>query len=375
MATALCGATCSAPGCSEPGTNKCSSCKSTPYCGVACQTKDWPRHKEECQGHLRKLGVAHLEKAKVFDETHNWVQSLRWSDMALSKLKKLTARPRTLEIIQILDDALRYKFNALNCTNLKSEALECAEERYSLWAAGHMRNPLMLEAAFPLIEGLCHTRDFQQAILIARTAYDMIINDTDNMIPADHHPFLLAQASEYLAQAIFGMAQSGGIPQKEKQKAGEEAIALARKALELHTELQGADSYQVAKCSNTLADVLDHFNNVDDDEILRLYRQVITIYSHVHGTTSPNVAVGTSNLAEAYNERAKRAHKADDLQRHVDNLVLAMPHYRESVRIYRLNNRTEMANRYEGVANRIEANIPHVRFALAMRVAEASTKR
>ena len=28
-----------------------------------------------------------------------------------------------------------------------------------LWAAGHMRNPGMLVAAFPLVEGLLHTND------------------------------------------------------------------------------------------------------------------------------------------------------------------------------------------------------------------------
>ena len=235
--TTIMASSCSAPGCTEPGTNKCSSCKITLYCCVACQTIDWPQHKGECQGHLRKLGVANLEKARVFDVAYDWVQSLRLAELSLKSLRKL--QPRPLEVIMLLDDALRFKFNALNCTNLKQEALECAEERYSLWAAGHMRNPLMLEAAFPLIEGLTHTNDHEQAILIARTAYEMIINDTEKMIPSDHYPFLLAQASEYLASATFGLSVRGGIPPAEKKKAGEEAIALARKALELHTELQG----------------------------------------------------------------------------------------------------------------------------------------
>ena len=112
--------------------------------------------------------------------------------------------------------------------------------------------------------------DYEQAVLIARTAHDMVVNDTENIIPADKFSFLHAQAYEYLACALFRLSDSGRVPRAEKTKTGEEAIALARKALELHTELEGEDSYQVAKVCNTLADALDHFNNVGDDEILRL---------------------------------------------------------------------------------------------------------
>ena len=237
MSETIVTATCSAPGCSEPGTNKCSACKITLYCCVGCQTIDWPSHKCECQGHLRKIGMVHLEKARGFNQDYNWSQCLHHSELALTKLNKL--HPRTLEVIEILDDALTFKFDALNCTNLKREAMECAQERYSLWAAGHMRNPGMLHAAFPLIEGLLHTHDYEQALLIANTAYEMIVNDTDNNIPPVHHPFLLAHAAEYLAKATFRMSCAGGLPLKEKKKAGEQAIALAREALELHIKTQG----------------------------------------------------------------------------------------------------------------------------------------
>ena len=93
----------------------------------------------------------------------------------------------------------------------------------------------------------------------------------------------------------------------------------------------------------------------------------------MHGISSPNVAVGKCNLAEAYNERAKRAHAAHDPPRELANLELALPHYREAVRLFRFNNRMEKAHRYEGVANRIEANIPRVRFAMAMEGIDVST--
>ena len=80
---------CSNPGCDQPGTSSCSACKTTVYCCVVCQTADWPRHKEECPGHLRKMGMAHLKKAKVFYDERNWVQALRYADLAATKLKQL----------------------------------------------------------------------------------------------------------------------------------------------------------------------------------------------------------------------------------------------------------------------------------------------
>ena len=68
---------CSNPGCGQPGTNQCSACKTTPYCGPTCQSADWPHHKEECEGHLLKIGSAHLAKAKGFFDARSYVQALR----------------------------------------------------------------------------------------------------------------------------------------------------------------------------------------------------------------------------------------------------------------------------------------------------------
>ena len=236
--------TCSAPGCSESGTNKCSSCKITLYCCVACQTIDWPSHKDECQGHLLKMGQKHREKAREFQLEQNWPQSLRSSDLALIQLKKLKACP--LEVILIMDGVMALRFNALNFLNRTKESMECAQERYSLWAAGHIRHAGMLNAAFGLMDGLIHNQEYEQAHLIAHTANEMIINDTDNIIPEDRRQYFLAKGAKYLAQAIFMMAMSGGIAPEAKEKVGEEAIPLARKALEIakkiDTQLYGTES-------------------------------------------------------------------------------------------------------------------------------------
>ena len=69
---------CSNPGCDQPGTNACSACKTTLYCSVICQTADWTHHKEECDGHLRKVGKANVAKAKLFREQNNYAQTLRY---------------------------------------------------------------------------------------------------------------------------------------------------------------------------------------------------------------------------------------------------------------------------------------------------------
>ena len=57
-----------------------------------------------------------------------------------------------------------------------------------------------------------------------------------------------------------------------------------------------------------------------------------------------NVAVGEQNLGNAYKKTADRAKEANDLDRCTANLELALPHYREAIRIYRANNFTDRAN-------------------------------
>ena len=56
---------CDGPGCSKMGDEKVMKscpCKGAYYCGVACQSKDWPKHKKCCSYHKKKM--AEREKAK-----------------------------------------------------------------------------------------------------------------------------------------------------------------------------------------------------------------------------------------------------------------------------------------------------------------------
>ena len=362
---------CSNPGCDQPGTNSCSACKTTFYCCVICQTADWTKHKEECDGHLRKVGKANLAKAQGFDRGGNWVQALRYAELAATKLKQL--KDRRLETVVDISNALVCKFNALNFTARNREAMECAEERYTLWAMNQMRNPGSIYAAFALIESCLHNQEWEDAERYARHAMFMINGMADNFIPADERPRFLAEGSYYLASAILRLAENGDIPTDEKKKAGEEAIASARQAIENHTRGFGTGHFKVAGAMNILADVLDYFNNVNDDEILRLREQSIAIYSREQGSSSVNVAACERNLGNAYQNRAMRAQDANDLDRSMANLELALPHYREAVRIFRVSNHVDGANiALRDIAN-VEENIRRIGIAKA-KAATATAK-
>ena len=329
--------TCANPGCMEPGTNKCSACKTTLYCSIICQRANWPLHKESCPGHLRKMGMAHLQKAKGFHGVErNYEQAVRCAELALTKLKQL--KDRSLAFIQILDEALETKYGALSVMGRDKEALECATERYNMWATTNMRHPGMIEAAFPLIESLLHNHEFAQAHLIAGTVHEMAMHPTNHDIPENKQQPFLAQSANCLALATHQLAQAGGIPANEKQKAGKEAIALARKGLEMHKKLPGVMAKVVALNMATLAGALDYFNNVDDNEPIRLYEQVIYIFTQVVGSSSVNIPIYKQNLGNVYCARANRAVIADDLKRALVNWELAVSYLRDAIRLFRAIN-------------------------------------
>ena len=50
-------------------------------------------------------------KANGFDQQQNWVQSLRYGELAATKLKQL--KDRRLETVEAIDAALTCKFDAL----------------------------------------------------------------------------------------------------------------------------------------------------------------------------------------------------------------------------------------------------------------------
>ena len=135
---------------------------------------------------------------------------------------------------------------------------------------------------------------------------------------------------------MLSLAENGDIPPEANQVVGQEAIALARRALEIHTQLYGLEHGNVAGAMRVLGRALHHFNDVDDDvEVLRLFEQSTAITARVEGSSSLNVAVGENSLARMYHKRATKARAANDLDGEMADLELALPHYREAARIYR----------------------------------------
>ena len=344
-------ATCANLGCDQPGTSKCSACKTTLYCGPICQTADWPHHKEVCPGHLRKVGMAHLAKAQGFDREksfQSWPQTLHHAELAATKLKQLKDRP-----VEDIDDALRIKYNALCSMHRNREALECAKEWYCLWPTKHT-HPHAINASFALIQSCMHNKEFFDAALYARTLWETITLCGDSHIPDDLRQYFTARGARELARALWQLAQHGDMPAEEKQGAGVESIMLARRALEIHTQRYGSEGEEVASSMGTLADILTYFNDVDDDEVPRLFEQSIAIFAREQGSLSSNVATCENSLGATYHKRAKRAAAAHDLDRTVANLELALPHYREAVRIFRAINRVDSADHVASVVVKIE---------------------
>ena len=331
--------TCACPGCDQPGTNKCSACKTTFYCGPICQTADWVHHKEECPGHLRKVGMANLEKAEGFHRERNFPQTLRHAELAATKLKQLKERP-----VELIDAALKCKYHALIFMGKHKEALECAKEWYCLYPTKHTHPPAII-ASFAVIESCGFNKEFFDAALYARTLWETITLSRDSHIPDHLLQEFTARGAKELARALCQLAEHGGMPPEEQQVAGVEAIMLARMALKINTQLFGAMSHQVANSMGTLASILEYFNNIDDDEVLHLHEQAKTIFARVEGSSSLNVASGDFNLAIAYHNRGRRAYAANDLDRCVANLELALPRYREAARIFRAINHVDSADK------------------------------
>ena len=333
------GMICTRPGCDQSGPSLCASCRLVGYCCRTCQLEDWPRHKEEdCQGHIRKVGMSYLQKAERFGRDRNYVQLLRYSELDLVKLKQLNDCP-----IEALDDALRLKFNALNFTNRNREALACAQERYCLYLTTHTHPPA-IRASFQLIESCIHNKEYEDAALYARTTWETITLSRDSHIPDNLLQWFTAQGAFFLARAMLELAQNGDIPPEANQTVGQEAIGLARRALEIHTRMHRLEHADVADDMKLLAHALDYFNDVDDDEALRLYEQSISITTRVEGSMSANIAAVRYNLGRLYFKRAHRCRTTNGLILVMSNLEKALSHYTEAARIYKAINYTERAD-------------------------------
>ena len=206
-------------------------------------------------------------------------------------------------------------------------------------------HPPAIQASFCLIESCILNKEFFDAALYARTLWETITLSRDSHIPDHQLQEFTARGAYELARALWQLAVHGGMPPEERQETGQEAILLARRALEIYTQLFGTESELAAAGMGTLASVLHCFNGIDDDDVIRLLEQSIAIYVRVEGRLSFNVAAGENNLSAALEARANGARDANDLNRCVANLELALPRLREAARIFRAINMVERADK------------------------------
>ena len=226
------------------------------------------------------------------------------------------------------------------------EQLECAKEWYCLWNT-KPTDPPAIQAIFALISSCMKNEAFADARLYASTVWEIINHKYDNKIPENQRQAYIGDGAYFLASATLRLSQTEGISAEEKHKAGQEAIALARRALEIHTQLYGTEHAKVANDMAVLAQILDYFNDDDDDEVLRLLEQATAISARVYGSLSSIVAVGEIKLGEAYYARTKKLLDARDFVHALAILELALSHYREAARIHRAINRMDLAHRSE----------------------------
>ena len=300
------------------------------------------------------MGMAHLDKARGFNREHNWSQLLRYSDLAATKLKQLKDRP-----VEEISDALNLKCVALAFMGRAKEQLECAKEWYCLWNT-KPTDVGAIQAAFTLINSCMHNKEFADAHLYASTLWEIINHKHDNKIPDDQRQLFIARGACVLASATLQLAENGGIPPEEKLKAGQEAIVLARRALEIQTQVGWTEGTEVSCTMCVLADSLDHFNDDDDEEVLRLHERAKAIQARIYGSSSLSVAIRESKLGGVYYKRADRASTANDQGRYMANLELSLPRFRESARILRAIGRTDKADTATQNAVKIEEALRQV---------------
>ena len=78
-----------------------------------------------------------------------------------------------------------------------------------------------------------------------------------------------------------------------------------------------------------------------------------------------NVAVSKQSLGNSYDRRARRSVAANDLDRELVNLELALSHSREAVRVYRAINHVDKAEDAAQRITQIEERIRNIRPAAA----------
>ena len=223
-------------------------------------------------------------------EQKNYVQALHHANLAVAKLKQLQ-EDRPLDA-NMIDAVLGLTYEILKSADQYQKALVCAKEEWHSLLMNVRDNSnvqeMVLNSPVALIESSIYNNEFEYAERVARALWKTIITELHH-ISEDQRQKYISRGAYWLAQAAYYLAVNDGIEPEEKELVGEEVISLARRALEIDTQLFGIESDKVASDMALLARVLKYFNGIVDDEILRMYeqrRQVAVTARRRKGSTS-----------------------------------------------------------------------------------------
>ena len=229
---------------------------------------------------LREICEGHLKTAQVLHGQHNYVQALHHSELAVTKLKQLQ-EDRHVDGYMV-DEVMKTNYNVLHSMGQHPKAVLFAKEWHILWLdlwSDDRNNTLLMHAPdlllnspVALIESSIHNNDFVDAESFARGLWTTITSELHHF-PEDQRQAITSRGAYWLAQAAYYLSANDGVAPDEKEIVGDEVISLARTALEIDTQLFGIESEKVACDLALLARVLKYFNNVVDDEVLRMYEK------------------------------------------------------------------------------------------------------
>jgi hypothetical protein len=103
------------------GFKRCSVCKQASYCGVACQKKDWKRHKKDCTAPVPVMDVA--AKIQAAQKKGDWQGMLQWEGRMEELMAVRLSDDRCSLILSWFSNAHLLEYQA---TGITHHARSCA---------------------------------------------------------------------------------------------------------------------------------------------------------------------------------------------------------------------------------------------------------
>lgn len=223
--------------CQVPTERGCSECKTTYYCSVSCQQKDWPQHQQQCEA---------LIGLETFDSVTRFHPALRTTRIGAAK--GITAfaqlgKALALRIIQteLHDDPPFPLFEFRDVMVGLHSAYYEAATYWAVWFGRRPRRPLSHEQAKQFARLMEDTVDLHIELKIH--ALDLLVQarDQPENVPDDYRQLMLpieplpTQAARTRARVAFRNAQRSTINPTNFLAHLLNTVGMPRRAQELTT--------------------------------------------------------------------------------------------------------------------------------------------